>query len=156
MDNVDTIKFRGNATNLGPWLNKFSTIINVYNHNYEDLSKYGYLDGYEESRKLKAYILGTISHEVGHHFYNKVLKLSERKEYEKICREEKVNESVTLYVEKYKNGTLFGNIEEEDFTESIRRFVTNYGDFKKEFPKRVKFIENKFPEIKGDGIKDFV
>lgn len=133
------------------------SVVDIYNHKYGDISQYKYLDNYSEENKIRAYILGTIAHEIGgHHFCNKVLKLSERKEYKEICKNEETDKSVTYYVEKHKKGIFFGNIYDEDFSESMRRFVTDYDEFKNEFPKRARFIEKKFPEVAKNGIKDFI
>lgn len=157
VDNIEDIKHRGDAYGLDYESVKTATVSNVYNHKYEDLSKYKYLDKLKDSEKEKAYILGTITHEIGgHHFYNKILKLSEREDFKKVCEKEKPNTSVTPYVNKYKKGILVGTIYDEDFSESMRRFMTDYDEFKKEFPMRVEFIEKKFPDIIENGIKKFI
>ncbi len=136
---------------------KSPTEINIFSHKFADIEKYRYLEKYKDSAKIKASILGTVIHELGgHYFYEKILKLSEREEYKKICESENSNKSVTYYIEKRKqgqySGTFTGDGCDEDFSESMRRFMTDYEDFKHEFPKRVEFIEKKFPEITKNGI----
>jgi len=156
-DDIEDMKYRGGSYGLDYESIKTATVSNIYNHKHEDLLKYKYLNKFENGKKMSAYILGTIAHEIGgHHFYNKILKLSERKDFKKICAEEKPNESITPYVDKYKKEILFGNVYSEDFSESVRRFVTDYDEFRNEFPKRAEFIEKKFPEVAKNGIKDFI
>lgn len=136
---------------------KEAAIVDVYNHKYRDASQYSFLKDFsDDKQKLRALILGTLTHEIaGHRFYNAVLKLSERKEFERICEEENQN-NVTVYAKRYKEKELQGNFYDEDFSDSMRRFMTDYEDFKKEFPQRVEFIEKKFPEIIKDGISKFI
>ncbi len=136
---------------------KEATIVDVYNHKYRDISQYSFLKDFsDDKQKLKALILGTLTHEIaGHRFYNAILKLSERKEFGRICEEENQN-NVTVYAKRYKEKELHGNFYDEDFSDSMRRFMTDYEDFKTEFPKRVEFIERKFPEIVKDGIRKFI
>ncbi len=136
---------------------KEATIVNAYNHKYRDISQYAFLKDFSnDKQKLRALILGTLTHEIaGHRFYNAVLKLSERKEYERICEEEN-HGNVTIYSKRYKEKELSGNFYDEDFSDSMRRFMTDYEDFKQEFPKRVEFIEKKFPEIVKNGIREFL
>ncbi|MCK5084677.1 MAG: hypothetical protein KAQ64_03415 [Candidatus Pacebacteria bacterium] len=138
---------------------KKPTPVSLYNHRHSDLTVRKELKSYSENEKLKAFIFCSITHEIGgHNFYNLVLKLSERKEYEKICEEEKENEDVTIYISKLKKGEkiIITTIYDEDFSESMRRLVTDYEEFKNEFPMRVEFIEKKFPEIKKNGIREFI
>jgi len=135
----------------------FPSDVGIFNHRHGDISNYRYLDSYEENDKIKAYLLGTIVHEIGgHHYFDARLKLSERNEWEKVCQKEESEEGVTCYVEKIKKGLFGGNIYSEDFSDSMRRFMTDYDEFKKEFPMRVEFIEKKFPEIIENGIKNFL
>lgn len=136
---------------------KEAAIIDVYNHKYRDVSQYSFLKDFSnDKQKLKALILGTLTHEIaGHRFYNAILKLSERKKFERICEEENQN-NVTIYAKRYREKELQGNFYDEDFSDSMRRFMSDYEDFKGEFPKRVEFIENKFPEVKKNGIRNFI
>ncbi len=108
-----------------------------------------------EDEKMRAYILGIIGHEVAHKIEPKD---KEHEEYAKIVEEEKNGDKnfVSEYVRRHKDlyGSNQNRVLNEDFTESVRIYLTNADYLKTKFERRYKFIKEKYPFIKENSIID--
>lgn len=109
-----------------------------------------------EDDKMRAYILGTIGHEIAHR-YQPLLSPESMQEYYLIVEQEntnKRNKYVSDYVVKhreiYKSGEL--EILLEDIAETVRIYITNSSYLEKNYPHRLEFIEENFPFIKKDSV----
>lgn len=108
-----------------------------------------------EDEKMRAYILGIIGHEVAHKIEPQG---KESEEYAKTVEEEISGDKkfVSDYVRRHKD--LYGSTQQrvlkEDFTESVRIYLTNGDYLKTNFERRYKFIKDNYPFIKEDSIVD--
>lgn len=109
-----------------------------------------------EDDQMRAYILGTIAHEVAHRYEDQV----ERKifeEYKQILGEE-VAQVRPKFVSDYvvKHSEMYGSDEQlllkEDFAESVRLYTTNPDYLRTNYPRRFAFIEENFPFIKSGSV----
>lgn len=131
--------------------------INLRSFSLEKSTDYDYLasiDVTTEEDRMRAYILGTIAHEIAHR-YEGHEKVST--EYKKIADEEIIPERmkyVSDYVDRhhqiYKSNeaTLLG----EDFAETVRIYTTNSIYLQEKYPRRFAFIAKSFPFIKPDTV----
>ena len=105
-----------------------------------------------EEDKMRAYILGTVAHEVAHR-YESQLERGVFDEYKQIMEAE-VSPHRTKYVSDYvaKHEVVYGSngdiIFGEDFAEAVRIFVTNPNYLQQNYPQRYTFVEQNFPFIK--------
>lgn len=124
----------------------------------EKSSDFDYLGDIEletEEDKTRAYILGTIVHEVAHRYENQ-LDRALFDEYKKITEEENGprKKYVSDYVLRHKDtyGSDENTIFKEDFAEAVRIYTTNPEYLKKNYPRRFSFIQSNFPVIKAGSI----
>lgn len=116
------------------------------------------LDGEED--KMRAYILGTVAHEVAHR-YEAQLDRGVFDNYKQIMSEE-VSASRTKYVSDYvaRHEAVYGSNEAiifgEDFAEAVRIYTTNPSYLQRDYPKRYDFIQQNFPFIKPGVVVDTV
>lgn len=113
-----------------------------------------------EDDKMRAYILGTLAHEVGHRLemYNDAEIYSS---YSTIVEEERSSlrpQYVSVYVLQHKE--VFKSpkdlIIQEDFSDTIFIYVTNPAYLQKHYPRRFAFIQEHFPTIKQGSATDAV
>jgi len=113
-----------------------------------------------EEDKMRAYILGTITHEVAHRYEDQV----ERKifdDYKQIVEEE-VSSQRPKFVSEYvvKHHQMYNSDEKlllrEDFAETVRIYTTTPDYLKANYPRRFAFIEKNFPFIKSGSIVEAV
>lgn len=114
-----------------------------------------------EEDQMRAYILGTIAHEVAHRYENQV----ERKvfeEYKQILGEEVAQQARPRFVSDYvvKHSEMYGSDEQlllkEDFAETVRLYATNPDYLRTNYPRRFAFIEQNFPFIKSSSVVEAV
>lgn len=124
---------------------------------YDYLSNVG-LDTEED--KMRAYILGTLAHEVAHR-YEHQLERGVFDEYKQIMQAEStpsrkkyVSDYVVRHEEVYGSdeNLLFG----EDFAETVRVYTTNPDFLQKHYPKRSAFIQTNFPFIKAGSVVEAI
>jgi len=131
---------------------EFMEAIRIYNHSIEDLSHFPYLEGLAvSSEQLRAvYILGTIAHEVAHAIYG----FGDTAIYQRIVNNETPQDrlGVTDYAREYlgtarnaqRPDDLFYN---EDFSETMRLYVSNPAYLQLHFPRRTAYIAEHYPSI---------
>lgn len=105
-----------------------------------------------EEDKMKAYILGTIGHEIGHHLFS-ILEQTTTEQYNDIVgseinplREKYVTDYVLRHAVIYKNKPE--NVRSEDLAEAVRISTLNPSYLQKNYPRRMDFIQKNFPYIK--------
>ena len=114
-----------------------------------------------EEAQMRAYILGTIAHEVAHRYENQLgRKFFE--EYKQVLEEEVAPQARPKFVSDYvvKHSEMYGSDEQlflrEDFAETIRIFTTNPDYLRTHYPRRFAFIEQNFPFIKSGSVIEAV
>jgi hypothetical protein len=109
-----------------------------------------------EDDKIRALMLGVITHEVAHG-YEKQEKEEISDEYKQIIKEEN-NPQGTQYVSAYvlKHKEKYGSNEHaifrEDFADAVRIYVTNPEYLRGSYPRRFAFISQNLPFIKAGAI----
>lgn len=105
-----------------------------------------------EEDKMKAYILSTIGHEIGHHLFS-ILEQTTTEQYNDIVeseinplREKYVTDYVLRQAVIYKNKPE--NVVNEDLAEAVRISTLNPSYLQKNYPRRMDFIQKNFPYIK--------
>lgn len=125
----------------------------------EDFDYLTTIAGSEED-KIKAYILGTINHEVAHRYQHQLEK-EKFDDYKRIIDEE-VSQQRPRFVSDYvlKHSEIYGSSEQlllkEDFAESVRIYTTNPDYLKINYPRRFNFIKENFPFIKSGSVSDVI
>jgi hypothetical protein len=119
-----------------------------------------------EEDQMRAYILGTIAHEITHRYetYQIRLQIQSRifEEYKQILEEEIAPQLRPKFVSDYvfKHFEIYKSNEEilsnEDLSETVRLYTTNPGYLKNNYPRRFSFIEKNFPFIKAGGVIEAV
>lgn len=139
--------------------------IDLHSFGVEKADDFDYLKDHElltsEDQKKKAYILGTIGHEVAHKIEPRgkedVIKV---KVYEKIVEEETDTDKkfVSDYVRRHKDlyGSNDHSLLREDFAEAVRIYLTNSDYLKAKYKQRYKFIKNNYPFIKENSIVEIL
>lgn len=113
-----------------------------------------------EEDKLRAYILGTLAHEVAHR-YEHQLDRGVFDEYRQIMQEE-ITPQRKKYVSDYvlRHEEVYGSTENllfgEDFAEAVRVYTTNPNFLQKSYPRRFTFIQANFPFIKPGSVVEAV
>lgn len=139
--------------------------IDLHSFGVEKSDDFDYLNEHKlltsEDQKMKAYILGTIVHEVVHRMEQRgkedMLKF---KQYEKIVEKEACADKkfVSDYVRRHKD--LYDSSEyqtvREDFAEAVRIYLTNADYLKAKYKQRYKFIKDNYPFIKENSIVDIL
>lgn len=105
---------------------------------------------------MRAYILGTVAHEVIHR-YEQQMDQAVFGEYYEIMKEELApggQSYLTEYVRKHKEAYKSSEkiLFKEDLAESVRLYTTNPEYLEKNFPRRFAFIKKIFPFIKQGGV----
>ncbi|MDD5627131.1 MAG: hypothetical protein PHW01_03950 [Patescibacteria group bacterium] len=105
-----------------------------------------------EEDKMKAYILSTIGHEIGHHLFS-ILEQTTTGQYSNIVeseisplREKYVTDYVLRQAVIYKNKPE--NVVNEDLAEAVRISTLNPSYLQKNYPRRMDFVQKNFPYIK--------
>jgi hypothetical protein len=113
-----------------------------------------------DEKRMKAYALGVITHEISHANEGNLSK-EQIQIYSRIIEEEKSglrDRYVTDYVLKHER--LFkshGNIiRNEDLAETVRIYSTNPQYLMKNYPRRYRFIKENFKWIKEGSVIDFL
>ncbi len=141
-------------------LNPRLRIIRLGSFGVESPDDFDYLADIELSSsedKMRAFILGTIVHEVSHCYEAAQLDKSTSDQYKRIIEEESSPQRpkyVSDYVVKHKEmyGSNEHKIFREDLAESIRIFTTNPEYLARNYPKRLDFIRANFPFIKEGSV----
>lgn len=140
--------------------------IDLHSFETEKSDDFDYLKEQElltsEDQKMKAYILGTIGHEIAHRIEPSRSKEDAVKagEYTKIVEEETKGDKkfVSEYARHHKD--LYGSSEyqvvREDFAEAIRIYLTNSDYLKTNYKRRYKFIKDNYSFIKENSIVDIL
>ena len=122
--------------------------------NYDYLNNCGLSD---QKDLMRAYILGTVAHEVAHRIRSTLSKgwdddyrLIVRREINPSQRKKYVSDYVLLHQEVYNNDTK--GIEEEDLVEAVRILLTNSQYLQKFFPQRYEFLIRTMPYITPNGV----
>jgi len=138
--------FAGNTTN--------GQHIEIGNFQTEKPEDFDYLTDYpglfSYNDLTRAYILGTVAHEVAHRLRSALPKgwdddyrIIVQEEINPTLRKKYVTDYVLLHEEVYKNET--SEIENEDFVEAIRILLTNPEYLQEYYPKRYDFLRKKLP-----------
>lgn len=134
---------------------KMMSKIQLRNFGIEKVSDYDYLNDLSlpDEDKMRAYILGTLAHEVAHRI-EKTMEPKLLNDFQKIIEDEAhptrgnyVSEYTKRHSEIYKSD--LATITKEDFVESIRIYTTNPEFLKRNFPKRFNFILENLSFIKA-------
>jgi len=138
--------------------------IQLRSFDFEKPTNFDYLadTGLESDEdKMRAYILGTISHEVAHRYAHQ-LERRIFEEYQQIVNEEVASQARPKFVSDYvvKHSEMYGSDEQlllrEDFAETVRIYTTNPGYLRTNYPKRFAFIGKNFPFIKSGSVVESV
>ncbi len=135
--------------------------IQLHSFGVEKSADFDYLSGIpleEESDKLRAYILGTVAHEIAHRYEDQIPKqVFDR--YRELMQQETTPQRekyVTDYVLKHEK--VYGSnpdlLFDEDFAEAIRVYTTNAEYLKNNYPGRFQFIKDNFPFIRENGVTE--
>lgn len=139
--------------------------IDLHSFGVEKSDDFDYLKEHElltsEDQKKKAYILGTIGHEVAHKIEPRgkedPIKFNE---YKKITEEEQAGDKtfVSDYVRRHKD--LYNSNEHsilrEDFAEAVRVYLTNSDYLKTKYSQRYKFIKDNYSFVKENSIVEIL
>jgi len=130
----------------------------------ERMDAYDYLEncglsGDDDLRR--AYILGTVVHEIGHriyrlfprHLFAPYTEIVEN-ELTTFPRPQYVSDYVVRHTKKYLNDARM--VVEEDLVESVRIFTTNPAYLRAKYPRRFKFIKKTLPFIQPGHIVKIV
>ncbi len=113
-----------------------------------------------EEDGMRAYIFGTVAHEVAHRCEAQMSR-GDFEEYHLIIKEETVPQR-SKFVSDYvlRHSEVYGSNEQilfkEDFAEAVRIYTTNPDYLKTNYPRRFDFIEQNFPFIKPGGVIDAI
>lgn len=102
-----------------------------------------YLDDISHDQKRTLYILGLISHEIGHHIYEYYVKKNTELLNKWIAYSQK-SSNLTQYVAIYSNSNMH---DEENFCEAVRIYTTNPNYLQTNSPEIYLFISNNFSDI---------
>ena len=113
-----------------------------------------------EDDQMRAYVLGTIAHEVAHRYDNQL----ERKIFEeyKLILEEVAHQLRPKFVSDYviKHSEMYVSDEQvlikEDFAETVRLYTTSPDYLRTNYPRRFAFIKQNFPFIRSGSVVEAV
>lgn len=142
-------------------LSPFYSKIKLRRFGIEKSSDFAYLKNLplnSEDDRMRAYIFGTIIHEMTHALVQKLdPKILEQ--YKTIISSDQSQEKyVSEYVLKHKKqyDSDDQEIAVEDLAEAMRIYATNSKYLKGNFPERLNFVEKCFPYIKSDTVSEAV
>ncbi|MDP2671784.1 MAG: hypothetical protein Q8P13_05005 [bacterium] len=117
------------------------------------------IDLESDEDKMRAFILGTVSHEFAHRFGFQGDQEA-RTQYKNIVETE-ASSLRRKFVSDYalRHADIYGSGEDtimsEDFAESVRIYTTNSRYLQENYPRRFAFIEDRLPFIKPDNAVEF-
>ena len=140
----------------------FSEVV-LHSFAAEKPDQFDYLESLPLSNveKMRAYILGTIVHEVAHR-WESALGEAGKAMRDQVSEFISPKEGKTAYVSGYVNihaevyGTNSFDLMIEDFAESVRIYATNPEWLQSHFPERFALVQHHLPFLKPGMILDFV